>query len=173
MAASKFLSSICNPDTYDEFFRKNASLLRNFLLFKFGSQEDAEDLVQEAFIRLWKNCEKVPLDKAKSFLYTTASNLSISLKRREKVKLGFQQDSGFQDRDQENPEFSLLEKEFHNKLQGAIERLPERQREAFLLNRIEKKTYGEIAEIMEVSVKAIEKLMHKALVKIRSEIGNI
>lgn len=170
---SKFLASICNPTTYDKFFRDNATALRNFLLYKFGSLDDAEDVVQEAFVRLWKNCEKVPLEKAKGFLYTTANNLGLSIKRHEKVKLEFQQSSKTEDRNIENPEFSLLEKEFQNKLQDAIGGLPERQREAFLLNRIEKKSYTEIAEIMEVSVKAIEKLMHKALIKIRADIGNI
>ena len=59
------------------------------------------------------------------------------------------------------------------KLEKAISSLPERQREVFLLNRIEKKTYREIAELSGVSVKAIEKLMHKALLKLRVEIENI
>jgi len=59
------------------------------------------------------------------------------------------------------------------KLENAISSLPERQREVFLLNRIEKKTYKEIAELSGVSVKAIEKLIHKALLKLRTEIENI
>ena len=170
---TKLLASICNPDVYDRFFREQAKGLRNFLLYKYGSEKDAEDVVQEAFIRLWKNCEKVPIDKAKGFLYTAANNLSLSMKRHEKVKLTHKAEVKSDDRNQEDPEYTLLEKEFRDKLNRAIEALPERQREAFLLNRIEKKTYNEIAEIMEVSVKAIEKLMHKALVKIRKEIGAI
>ena len=59
------------------------------------------------------------------------------------------------------------------KLQNAISGLTDRQREVFLLNRIEKKTYKEIAEISGVSVKAIEKLMSKALIKLRTQIKNI
>lgn len=158
---------------YDRFFREQAKGLRNFLFFKFGSETDAEDVVQEAFIRLWKNCDKVPIEKARGFLYTAANNLSLSIKRHEKVKLTHKSDLTYDDRDQEDPEYTILEKEFKEKLQNSIEALPERQREAFLLNRIEKKTYNEIAEIMGVSVKAIEKLMHKALLKIRNEIGDI
>ena len=170
---AKLLSSICNPDVYDKFFREQASALRNFLYYKYGSEKDAEDVAQEAFIRLWKNCHKIPLEKARGFLYTAANNLSLSIKRHEKVKLTHRSDVKADDRDHEDPEFSLLEKEFQEKLKQAIEGLPERQREAFLLNRIEKKTYNEIAETMEVSVKAIEKLMHKALVKIRNQIGDV
>jgi len=59
------------------------------------------------------------------------------------------------------------------KLKSAIAELPDRQREVFLLSRIDKKTYKEIAELSGVSVKAIEKLMHKALVVLRKKIGNV
>ena len=59
------------------------------------------------------------------------------------------------------------------KLKSAIADLPDRQREVFLLSKIDKKTYEEIAELSNVSVKAIEKLMHKALVTIREKIENI
>ena len=73
----------------------------------------------------------------------------------------------------ESPEFIALEKEYMEKLKAAIASLPERQREVFLLSRIDKKTYKEIAELSGVSVKAIEKLMHKALGTLRKTLGNI
>jgi len=53
-------------------------------------------------------------------------------------------------------------------LEEAINSLPEGQREVFLLNRIEKHTYKQIAEMLDVSVKAIEKRMHKALLKLKT-----
>jgi RNA polymerase sigma factor (sigma-70 family) len=61
----------------------------------------------------------------------------------------------------------LEEQEFKQQLEKAISDLPEGQREVFLLNRIDKKTYREIAEMLGVSVKAIEKRMHKALKALR------
>ena len=73
----------------------------------------------------------------------------------------------------ETPEFVLRQKEFQEKLQRTIAKLPDGQREVFLLNRIDKKTYVEIAEIIGLSVKAVEKRMHKALILLRKEIGNI
>ena len=66
----------------------------------------------------------------------------------------------------------MEEKEFMDKLQNAISDLTDGQREVFLLNRIDKKTYKEIAEMLEISVKAVEKRMHGALVKLRGKIGN-
>ena len=74
---------------------------------------------------------------------------------------------------QESPEFVMLEKEFLEKIEKAIADLPEKQKEVFLLSRIEKKKYREIAEILGISVKAVEKRMHLALIKMKDKIGNI
>jgi RNA polymerase sigma-70 factor (ECF subfamily) len=73
----------------------------------------------------------------------------------------------------ESPEDVLRQKEFHQKLQQAIADLSEAQRTAFLLNRIEGKKYHEIAEMLDISVKAVEKRMSSALQKLRAEIGDV
>ncbi|MEO1436898.1 MAG: sigma-70 family RNA polymerase sigma factor, partial [Bacteroidota bacterium] len=67
----------------------------------------------------------------------------------------------------QDPEFLLREKEFAEQLEAAIAALPEKQREVFLMNRIEKMKYREISETLGISVKAVEKRMTKALVAIR------
>ncbi|MGK0234627.1 MAG: RNA polymerase sigma factor (sigma-70 family), partial [Psychroserpens sp.] len=73
----------------------------------------------------------------------------------------------------ESPEFIMIEKEFLEKIENTIRSLPPLQREVFLLNRIEKKKYKEIAVMLDISVKAVEKRMHLALIVIRQEIGNV
>ena len=60
-----------------------------------------------------------------------------------------------------------------DKLQNAISDLKEGQREVFLLSRIDKKTYKEIAEMLSISVKAVEKRMTLALKQLREKVGNI
>lgn len=167
--------SICEEIRFQAFFNKNAGLLRNFLYYKFGSLEEVDDVVQDAFIKLWDNCSKVTQATAKSYLFRIGINLSTSILRHHSVKLRHQKEvvSINKDTTNESPEFVLEEKEFKQKLENAIASLPERQREVYLMNRIEGKTYREIAELSGVSVKAIEKLIHKALVKLRKEIENI
>lgn len=164
---------LCNEEVFDDFYHSNVKPLRNFIYYKFGDADQADDVTQESFIRLWKNCAKVTLETAKGFLYRVAINLNTSVKRSEKVQLNYAERVVKSEFDQESPEFVMLEKEFLEKLNGAISRLPDKQREVFLMNRVEKKTYKEIAELSGVSVKAIEKSMHKALVKLRAEIGDI
>ncbi len=168
-------NSTCNEQAFDQFFKSHSKLLRNYVYYKFGDLDQAEDIVQDAFIKLWNNCSKVTLDKAKSYIYTVATNLGISIARHQKVKFKYQDyiTQRKSDMHHESPEFIALEKEYMEKLKRAIAELPERQREVFLLSRIDKKTYKEIAELSGVSVKAIEKLMHKALVVLRKKIGNV
>ena len=167
--------SLCKEKSFQAFFNTNATLLRNYLYYKFGSLEDIDDIVQDSFIKLWDNCTKVTTETAKSYLFRIAINQSNSLLRHETVKLKHQKEVKQinNNTNNESPEYILEEKEFMVKLENAISSLPDRQREVFLLNRIEKKTYREIAELSSVSVKAIEKLMHKALLKLRIEIENL
>lgn len=164
--------SVCESENFESIFNSNAETLRNFIYYKCGNEQQAEDIVQEAFIKLWNNCAKVIFTKAKSFLYTVANNMFLNEVAHEKVVLKYKQQSK-EKISNETPEYILREKEFHDKLQRTIANLPDGQREVFLLNRIDKKTYNEIAEIIGLSVKAVEKRMHKALITLRKEIGNI
>lgn len=166
------ISETCKENIFSEFFKNHAKNLRNFLLFKFGNQDHAEDITQEAFIKLWQNCKDVPLEKAKSYIYTIANNSSLNIITHEKVKLNYQKSNTHIDRSNENPEFLLEEKQFKDKLLVALENLNETQRVAFLMNRIDGKKYYEIAEELNISVKAVEKRIHLALVELRKEFKN-
>lgn len=162
--------SVCESKVFEQLYTSHSRTLYNFIYYKCGNQAQAEDLVQEAFVKLWNNCAKVLFEKAKSFVYTVANNLFLNEVAHAKVVLKYKQTPS-KDRTNENPEFVLEEKEFMEKLQNAISNLTEAQREVFLLNRIDKKTYREISELLGVSVKAIEKRMHGALVKLREQLG--
>jgi RNA polymerase sigma-70 factor (ECF subfamily) len=128
--------------------------------------------VQEAFVKLWQNCAKVSPEKAKSYVYTVANNLYLNVIKAEKVRLKHA-DSLSNDRTNESPEFLMEEKEYKEKLDNALNSLPDNQRTTFLLNRIDGKKYAEIAEMEGVSVKAIEKRMHLALKSLREQIDGI
>lgn len=158
--------SICEERLFERVFMQESEGLRNFLYYKCGSVKQAEDWVQEAFLRMWKNCAKVPVTKAKGFLYTVANNLFLSNAKHQKVVLKYEQLS-HTDRTNENPQFVLEMEEFQERLAQAIADLPEGQREVFLMNRIDRLKYREIAEILNISVKAVEKRMHKALLTLR------
>ncbi|MCR5861751.1 sigma-70 family RNA polymerase sigma factor [Flavobacterium sp. J372] len=164
------LTGICAEAVFANFFKSHAKALRNYLFYKYGNEEQAEDATQEAFIKLWENCEKVPLEKAKSFLYTVANNTTLNKIAHQKVVLEYAKNSTVKSSTPESPEYILEEEQFKIKLQKAIEKLGEAQRTAFLLNRIDGKKYHEIAEMLGISVKAVEKRIHIALTELRKEI---
>lgn len=162
-------TGLCKESIYTDFFKKYAKDLRNYLLYKFGNQDRAEDMTQEAFIKLWQNCKDIPLEKAKSYIYTIANNTSLNIIAHEKVKLNYQKNNSINDCSNENPEFLLEENQFKDKLLTAIDRLNETQRVAFLMHRIDGKKYAQIAEELGISVKAVEKRIHLALLELRKE----
>ena len=161
---------ICEELTFANFFRSHAKTLRNYLYYKFGNEEQAQDVTQEAFIKLWENCASVPPEKAKSFLYTVANNNTLNHIAHQKVVLEYSKKHINTDTDRQSPEFLMEEEQFKVKLQKAIDRLTESQRSAFLLHRIDGKKYHEIAEILEISIKAVEKRIHGALLQLRKDI---
>lgn len=163
------ISSICQESIFSGFFKSHVKALRNYLYYKFGNEDQAEDVTQEAFIKLWQNCADVPIEKAKSYVYTIANNASLNVIAHQKVVLKFAKSSPQKELTNENPEFILEENQFKSKLLTAIEKLNETQRVAFLMHRIDGKKYAEIAEALGISVKAVEKRIHLALIELRKE----
>lgn len=164
--------SVCEATHFDAIFKQHSRTLRNYIFYKCGDSDLAEDLVQEAYIKLWDNCKKIPFENALFFLKRVANNAFLNVVKHKKIVLQHEQIQK-SEIDIENPEFLLEEKEFMQKLENAIASLSEKQREVFLLNRIDKKTYTEIAIFLDISKKAVEKRMHNALKTLRKEIESI
>lgn len=164
--------SICEDQTYKLLFSTHSQSLLNFIYYKCGDLEQAEDIVQEAFIKLWDNCDNVIFSKAKSFLFTVARNLFLNVVAHKKIVLQHRSTLAT-DRTDITPEFLMEEQEFMSRLKKVIANLPEKQREVFLLSRIDKKKYSEISEMLGISVKAVEKRMSQALSILREQLGDI
>jgi len=164
--------NICKESVFNSIFKKHAKDLNNFLYYKFGDRLNPKDKVQEAFIKLWENCGKVSPEKAKSYVFTVANNLMLNEVSHQKVVLRHQQTKP-KSYTNESPEFLMEEREYMQKLQQALSTLTEAQRTAFLLNRIENKKHREIAELLNISQKAVEKRIYGALKKLREHINEI
>lgn len=158
--------NVCKEKVFKSIFLERAEELRNFLYYKTGNLSAAKDLMQDAFAKLWENCAKVTLEKARPFLFTVANNLFLNQVEHQKVVLKYKSSLPKQKTDV-TPQYLLEEEEFKHRLADAIANLPAGQREVFLMNRMDKKTYKEIAVLLDISVKAVEKRMHKALKALR------
>jgi len=159
-------NSVCDESVFHSIFKEQSLQLRDFLYYKCGDLNKAEDIVQDSFVKLWQNCAKVIYDKARSYLYTIAMNQFRNELEHQKVVLKFQSRQSVQ-QENETPQHLLEQQEFKQQLEAAISALPESQRIVFLMNRIDKKKYREIAEELGVSIKTVEKRMHQALSQLR------
>ena len=164
---------LCKESIFNSFYLKHAQGAHNFAYYKCGDPDNALDLVQEAFVKIWENCGRIEFLKAKTYLFTTVNNLFLNTVKHNKVVLNYKNQHTCPKSTTLDPEFKLEEKEFKEKLQSAIANLTDAQREVFLLNRIDGKKYREIAELLNLSQKAIEKRMSSALKSLRETIPNI
>ncbi|MFC0604646.1 RNA polymerase sigma factor [Winogradskyella pulchriflava] len=164
--------NICEEHLFERLYKKHSKNLHDFLYYKFGEHLNPQDKVQDAFIKLWQNCGKISPNKAKSFLFTTANNMMLNEVAHQKVVLKYTK-TPQKHSTNESPEFVIQEKEYHEKLQNALANLTEAQRVAFLMNRVEGKRFKEIATILDISTKAVEKRIYGALKKLREDIDEL
>jgi RNA polymerase sigma-70 factor (ECF subfamily) len=164
---------LCEEAVFKSVFELNFKAIRNFLAYKYKNTESAEDMAQNAFVVLWENCGSIKPVQAKQFLFTTAIRLSLNVIKHNKVVSNFELQSRPKNANSESPEFLLEEAELKKQLEKAINALPDKQREVFLMSRFDDLTYNEIAALLGLSAKAVEKRMHLALQSMRKIMESI
>lgn len=169
-----------DPSVAAELTRRLAPRVLSLATRVLGSRAEAEDVTQEAMIRLWKIAPEWRSGEARvtTWLYRVGMNLCIDHKRKAR--------GGYVDLDAipEPPDpaagaaEALQEGARRDALQEALMTLPERQRQAVVLRHIEELTNPEVAGIMDISVEAVESLtargkrtLAKALAGRREELG--
>lgn len=162
--------NLCQDAAYKAVFMKYGESIRNFVYSKCGNLALAEDITQDTFVTLWQKCSDANHATVKSFLYKIAGNKVIDHFRHQKVKMNYRAEKRSLV-DHITPQFQLEEKEYKVYLDGVLSSIPEASRTVFMMSRIEKMKYTEIAERLDVSVKAVEKRMHKALIIIKKQLG--
>ncbi|MEM8567567.1 MAG: sigma-70 family RNA polymerase sigma factor [Bacteroidota bacterium] len=146
--------------------------LRWFIFYRTRNTEFTEDLIQDVFIKLWEKRDQIEKQNIKGLLYKIASNLILNhVEHHEVVQKYHDRQGANAFIDDQSPLFIIEEKEFMEKFLRCIETMSEASREVFLMNRIDKLKYREIAERLGISIKAVEKRMGVALQKVREELG--
>ena len=154
--------SVCEKNTFKKIYSEWNAPLQRFMQSKGLDVSKSADIVQEAFIRLWNNCSKVPLDKTKSFLFTAANHLFIDEYRKEKTQLKIKQ-APQKESTLEDGQYQMETKEFQTYLEEAINSMTDASKEVFVMHRFNEMSYQEIADTLQLSKKSVEKRMTKAL----------
>lgn len=138
-----------------------------FILKNLKHEEDARDVVQSSFEKLWINRKDVENDRSKSFLFTVAYNQMIDhIRKSRRIKLG----------EEHVPEKAILLKPVRNMkkiLDEALERLSETQRSLVLLKDYEGYNYEEIGTITGLSMNQVKVYLHRARLQLKEYIVNI
>ncbi|WP_299334405.1 sigma-70 family RNA polymerase sigma factor [uncultured Psychroserpens sp.] len=161
--------NICEAKVFEHVYNTYSKDLHDFLYYKYGEQFNPSDKAQDAFIKLWDNCKKVTLSKAKSFLFTVANNMVLNDIKHHKVVLNHQKQAP-KSHTNETPEFILEQEQFFKRYQAVLERLTEEQRVAFLLSKVEGKKHSEIAEFLGVTKKVVEYRIYSAFKILKTEL---
>jgi RNA polymerase sigma-70 factor (ECF subfamily) len=144
-----------------------------------GNADEAEDLAQEVFLRVYRTRKKYrPRAKFSTWLFTIANNLAMNAlrnrKRRPVLPLEVQDSGQFGSHQPGNPTardeppaHNLQQQELADVVRRALDGLNERQRVAIVLNKFEDMNYAEIAEVMRLTTKAVKSLLSRARTKLR------
>jgi len=171
--AKPLFENTCEKTVFSKLHERYAKDLHDFIYYKFGEHYNPKDKVQEAFMKLWENCKKISPDKAKSYLFSVANNTTLNTIKHRKVVLKYETDASKSTSNNQDPQFLLEEKEYLSKYQKALSKLTEEKRVTFMLNRVEGKKHKEIAELLGISRKAVEKRIYSALKQLRQDIDGI
>jgi RNA polymerase sigma-70 factor (ECF subfamily) len=146
-------------------FERLAPGLRAFALRHVDSEEQAEDVIQDLFLALWRQRETLDLRVSLvTYLYTATRNRALSHLRHERVVRRWERTrQHLAARVQSPVEEGVLEAELARAVEEAMARLPERTRLVFAMSRQQRMTYGQIADALGVSLKTVETQMGRAL----------
>jgi RNA polymerase sigma factor (sigma-70 family) len=153
-------------------YQRYLTYFRRFLKSRGKTREDAEDLIQEAFLRLERYCRQGnKVENTEAFLTRTVMNLSISEHRQENSYL-----EGKTSLDHEplldpapSPDEVFAAEQRLKKIQTILDRVSPRTREAYFLHRLGGFSYAEIAKRFHCSVSMVEKLIASAATAIAYE----
>ncbi|MDA8747640.1 RNA polymerase sigma factor [Litoreibacter sp.] len=161
-----------DPVAASELTARLAPRLLSFCNRMLRDLAEAEDVVQEAMLRLWKMApEWVPgAAKPSTWLFRVASNLCTD-RLRKKRGVGLDQIAEPID-DTPGAEARLMQAERLSALDMALETLPERQRQAVVLRHIEGMSNPEIAQILDISVEAVESLTARGKRALATELAS-
>lgn len=151
-------------------FNEHFDPLRNYIYYRCGDAELATDIAQDVFMKLWEKQLVKPPNELIGLLYKMAKDAFISKYRRQKTEQEFIARPPDKDQSQ-SPEEELSYKELKTSYERALKEMPEIQREVFLMSRNEELKYYEIADRLELSIKAVEKRMKNALQFLRQALA--
>jgi RNA polymerase sigma-70 factor (ECF subfamily) len=155
---------------FEEIFHLYQKPLTNYLYRLSGNRARAEDLLQDAFLRLWKAAPGYePSAKVSTYVFRIAHNLFLNdaARRREKALESMDAET------RSDPSSDLNRREVVSQVQRAVESLPDGEREVLLLSEYNGFKYAEISEILGIPVGTVKSRMFSAVQRLKEALKGL
>ena len=156
---------------FETVFRTYYKMMCSFAVFYTRDSDLAEEIVQDLFCKIWEKHSSLKINTSlKSYLYKSTYNHLLNHLRQEEVSKKYVKSqleisgSGYENTDR------FIQKQLADQIQKAIDSLPEKRREIFILSRNNGLKYQEIAEVLDIKLKTVESQMVKALEHLRQNL---
>jgi len=174
---------ITNP-AFDNLYKKYQNAVFGFAYYLTQNRGDAEDLFQEAWLRIAKKLpDEVNMQSIKAWIFTVVANLHRDELRKKRIRrLFFLQKAMSLEKEKTmfpvlsdqpvsiNPE-ELNQTDMGRDIAQAMARLPDRQRRVFVLKEIAEFKQAEISDILGIPLGTVKSLMHRAVTRLRRELS--
>ncbi|RLD59428.1 MAG: RNA polymerase sigma-70 factor [Bacteroidetes bacterium] len=158
-----------DKQAFEKLFREYFTPLMAFSRRILGDEDNAREVVHQVFIKLWERRSQIDLSTSlKSYLFTAVNNRSLNVIRDRRK---FSSEKVPERAGEWDVSAQIEAMELEEKIQAAIQILPERCRVIFELNRFDGLKYSEIASQLDISVKTVENQMSKALKILREQLA--
>lgn len=153
-----------NKKEYNKAVKAYSGRIYGYVLKYLKSPEDASDIVQDVYLKLWQNKDKVPLEKAKSWLFITAHNTLINLAKKNKRSVSMEV-ARYQE-----PFVNVQDFELRELIEKCLDKLPAIQKSIILLRDMEGYNYKEIGELLKLSESQVKVYLFRGRQKIKKQL---
>lgn len=167
-----------NSLAYEELFKQTYPRLLGYCSLFIHNQSQANDLVQECFVRLWEKRSTISASQSvESLLFVMLRNRCLNYLRDQKLHVsdkninlvGENELQHLYQLDFAGKEENTLEEKLIDAIRESVEKLPEKRKLVFVKTKVEGKKNKEVATELNISVKAVEKHLHQAKEQIHKE----
>jgi RNA polymerase sigma-70 factor (ECF subfamily) len=165
-----------DTEAFEQLFARHTRAVVNFAYRFVRNRGMAEELAQEIFLKVYEAAAGYQVQaKFTTWLYRIATNVCLNEIRKPHVRAALKNEENNGDAplcvnsqtgnvpdSSAFPDLLLERQAISNALRHSLGQLPEKQRAAFILNKYQELSYGEVAEIMKISEKAVKSLIHRA-----------
>jgi len=147
----------------------SSDVIYRVVFFMTRDENEAQDILQETFIKFWENDKLHKVENPQGYLMTMAKNLTIDKIRKTKIEKSAEFVKDYRLVNEENDEKLDEKKNLYSKIINFVQQLKEKQKQVFLLREMEGLTYQEISDYLEISESQVKVNLHRARTAIKNQ----